>query len=604
MSNGCESKILVIDYLNVGFYRVINAVEDNYVIYVLFRNRNALIEGIILKWLKFKKIRVFFEKINTVQTYKAHTNLADLAAREFVKANVESRVKNQYIANRIGRLFFNRIYRSCVIFEFIASHPKLHDTMKIFISDPKVETKFINHKLTSSVNFYKSYGYANDVEFQTPYRPYLQNSIIRKIRIILILLHDIFFIKLQNFSKNINVDAIFQVHPNTQDRKFLSHKKITENFKKSAFIKGNSTIEVNHKKYNYRRLSPSKLHHYIKHVWIFFSFRGSYSNLVFFDRMLILRDWINMFFLNQIFDRFQPVFFYSNYESNTALQIQTILKNHQCVSVASTFSAGYFPVEFEFSHQLKWADVFLVWGEYLSKLYLASNDKSGQHVISGYAGDFFMDEFRNYADKNYSFDKPVIAIYDSTYADDLFLTRKESIDFVSSVANYSIIRGAQVIVKTKKGGDLYDNLCEKYPTQIYLDDRPASFAASMNANLVIGYLSSTPCLIAKSYGINTVLYDPYGFIWDGGKGHLSEDIITNKEKLFYCIDSSITGDIGSVKGLKGVDPFSDGRFTQRACQYLQNLLAYSDLNKEEKIAYANKQYVDEYGDRYIIKNNF
>jgi hypothetical protein len=53
-----------------------------------------------------------------------------------------------------------------------------------------------------------------------------------------------------------------------------------------------------------------------------------------------------------------------------------------------------------------------------------------------------------------------------------------------------------------------------------------------------------------------------------------------------------------------VDPFSDGRFTQRACQYLQNLLTYSGLNKEEKIAYANKQYVDKYGDRYIIKNNF
>jgi len=601
-----DSSKIVVDYLNFGLFKSLFRLKEGGHIFVLFHNRSHFIEKILLRYLAFKGVDVSFWGFNTRKSYYLHTSLADLLTQSFVQEKESSVVGSKYFANQIGRLYFARIYRIASIIEIVRNDSCLNKANMVFMATPHVDHEVQKYAKDINIQFYNSMGYANDLDCQSSYRPVNLTGFLVKLRALAVLCYQMFLVVPLSWPAELRVKAIFHVHPKVPERSFFEQQVITEIPVKSCLLNNSLKINVDGKVFNCRCLPLNILLPYVRHIARAYSLMVSSRFLPLVDRLTLLKEWITHFYLSQMIDFLNPTVFYSNYESNIALQLQDILESGDCISVASTYSAGYFPVKYEFSHQIKWADVFCVWGKYLSELYRASDDASKQHLVSGYPGDHFMRVFEELSNNNYgAICSPLIAVYDSSYADDLFLSKNDTFTFVESIARYAISRNAQIIIKTKKGNDLYSGLCAEFTGLIHLSREHASFAASMKADIVVGYLSSSPVLVSGAWGRQIILYDPYEMIWERGRKILSNYTVRTQEELFRRIDNAILsyGRNISYPALNEIDPFVDGDAAKRIANYLCDLIACVNNNKKQKIAYANEQYCLKNGSGYVIMND-
>jgi hypothetical protein len=599
-----NSSIILIDYLNLGLLLILLKLKFDDEIYVIFHNNNSYIESILLKWLFIKGVRVNFKKLNSKKTYLGHTMLADKISQSYIDNLSINNLNERYLINRIGKFCYARIYRTASIIEFVNGSLDLHEIKSIFLSSPKFNTKFDQNVFKNNVNFYNSIGYPIDSTCQDPFRPYTLNSYHRKLLTILTLIKRIFLLIPLSWPNISNLKAIFHVHPQTPERHFFQQKEVTE-IKNSCVLDNSLNIKLNGKSYSCRRLPLKRLFSYIFHLYQFRFLAKKAVCLPFIDKLNLFIEWTDIFFLTEMVEFFNPKIFYSNYESSIALQMQSILKNYDCISSASTYSAGYLAVKYEFTHQLKFADIFFVWGESLSSLYFNSGDMSNQHLITGYTGDCFREEFAREANNRFNGKKSsIIAVYDNTYNDDLFLDFDETLLFIEKVTRHCIKHNAHVVIKTKKNKSMYANLLDEFPGYVDIVSKHASLAASMNADLVVGYLSSSPVMVSAAWGINTVFFDPYNFVWKEGQELLNENLVNKIEDLYLIIDRTIQGKNISENStkLKEIDPFSDGHATKRISEYLNDILLKETENKAESILYANNNYAANYGHEFIIHN--
>jgi len=148
-------------------------------------------------------------------------------------------------------------------------------------------------------------------------------------------------------------------------------------------------------------------------------------------------------------------------------------------------------------------------------------------------------------------------------------------------------------------------LCAEFTGLIHLSREHASFAASMKADIVVGYLSSSPVLVSGAWGRQIILYDPYEMIWERGRKILSNYTVRTQEELFRRIDNAILSYGRNISSpvLNEIDPFVDGDAAKRIANYLCDLIACGNNNKKQKIAYANEQYCLKNGSGYVIMND-
>jgi hypothetical protein len=293
---------------------------------------------------------------------------------------------------------------------------------------------------------------------------------------------------------------------------------------------------------------------------------------------------------------------YSVYESNNALLLlHAATISNSCISLASSFSAGFFPAQYHISHRAKIVDVYFLWGELLSNLYIESGDQSKFHIITGYTGSHYLDNFFKESKVFFEGDKsPVVSIYDTSIYDDLFVNKEEILSFVCQISEYALARGVNVIIKTKRHNELYSNLIKKYPNSIAISDQLSSLSAGMRSNLVVGYLMSTPVLLLGSYNRNVVFFDPYKLCWDKYYDCFSDYIVREMKGIFSRIkevatDKRVNASNSDCSEFQLVNRFNDANYQKKVSEYINSILKSKHEDKKLVLLESNISYQKKYG---------
>jgi len=603
-SDGCAR--VIVDYINPGITLHLLFNKNYQQVNVLFHAHNRYLELLLVGLLARVGVCVEFHEFHSKHSFRAHTELADSLAAEFVsELNIDD-VGGMYFFTRLGRVFYTQVYRLASILQFVRTNPQLEDAGPLYLNGSRLWRRLVKGKQLGEIKFYKSFWNMADQECQATYRPNLIFSVRSFLRGVALFLNDTFMVVPYRWPKALKLDAVLHMHPDVLERRLFGQQEVMHAVGSYGLLENALRLQVGRNRYHVRRVPLNRalayLRHWFKGWGLFVAARPLGATAV----LILIGEWMRSFHLNQMVESLQPAVFYSNYESNNALLMQSMLKQSDCISAASTYSAGYFPVRFGFSHQVKSADIFFVWGGYLSELYIASGDSSQRHVITGYVGDCFKRDFIAEGNNLRKGDKTsIVAIYDSTYANDLFLSRKETVVFVELVTRHVVDMGARVIIKTKRGLDLYDDLCQEFPQQIGLIYEHASLSAAAAADVVVGYLSSTPVLIAGAWGKKIVLFDPDRFVWESGSASFLDCLVTTETELKQRLSRVLSCSGAKIRGreLHDIDPFADGRAVERISGLLKKIVESKKEDKDKVLAHALQWFADEWGEAYILENS-
>jgi hypothetical protein len=586
---------VIVDYLNLGaLFSMVSHRGNCRRVRVLFRARNRWLERVVEQILSGFGFEILYVAYSAQQTYRSHTELADEMVARFLANYDVAALGGVYFHNRLGQMFFARVYRLASMLAFIRHYTELWDAEQIYFAGNRLWRHIHRDPALDGVIFYRALAGMDDRNYTPPYRPSQLFGVRPLLRSIVQFIISVLAINPAGWPRKLELDAILCLHPNTPKRRWFGQEEVKRAVGRFGLL--NKKLNVNGRFYRCRRVPLAHLSSYLKH-----GIRGRFllsvaRPLGLSACFLIFGRWMHAFQLAQMFDDLQPAVFYSNYESDDTLLIQHVLKSRNCVSAASTYSGGIFPMCFEVSHQVKNADIYFVWGSYFSELCRSSGDLSRKHVVVGYVGDHYRGEFIKEAKAlRWDKEKKVVTVYDSTFYDDLFINREDTFRFVELIVRRVVNKGARVIIKSKIGLDKYNDLCQEFPQSVALALDKASISAAMAADIVIGYLSSSPVLIAGVWGKPIILFDPNGMIWEQTIDCIGSYIATTEEELLRRIDDFLNGANIRSPYLHSIDPFGDGRAIERIADVLKELIT---LNENEERSVVLKSVLQRYGDRW------
>ena len=602
ISNQTKASKVVVDYLNFGLLFLLFKLEKGSQVFFLFKSHSPLIEICISYILNLNSIATKFIWLNSTTSYRLQSDACDDIALQIVTGLNSIDLFESYYKQRVGDFIYGNVYRAVSIIEFSRDHEELLGFDRIFLSKDNF-SQIINDKYTElNISFYHNFGSMSDKNYQEFYSPnqnrYYKNTLKGLFKVV----NSIFNVSLSSWPKSILVSLISVIHPENEFRKALSQSEITNDVKNNAVFYNNFTIKLNERKYKVRRLGVADLTEFLLHIRRSFKICFSTPLITVGNKLTILSECIDLFFLIQMIKKLKCKVVYSVFESNNALLLlHAATISNSCISLASSFSAGYFPAQYHISHRAKNVDVYLVWGELLSRLYTASGDQSKFHMITGYTGDYYLENFRTESEVFFKDDKrAVVSIYDTSIYDDLFVNKQEMLNFVNQIAEYAIARDINVIIKTKRHNKIYANLIKKYPNNITISDQLASLSASMKSDLVIGYLMSTPLLLSGSYQKNVVFFDPYRVCWDEYYDYFSDFIVHEMEDIFSRIKDITTNREVNVSHsnyseFQLVNKFNDANYQKKVSDYIDSILKSKIKDKRLVLLDSNTLYQNQYG---------
>jgi len=542
MSRMRKSK-LVVDYLNFGLFFLALKLEKESEVYYLFKSRIPLVEKIVAYVFRLRGVRLRLAPLKSIKSYRSQSDMCDRLASQFVEKLSHIGQLDSYQKQRVGDFVYGNLYRSISILEFVKNNQKLSNTDQIILSRNKFSHLIANSRSYDEMNicFYRNIGLALDNSYQDFYSPSQNRYSKNIIKGFFKCLNSVFNFSMRPWPVFLIADLVSVLHPSNAFREVLSQDEITNKVDKHATFHNNFRIILNNKKYKVRRLSFFNIAQFFLHIFKSLRVCFSVPHITLGNRLELLSESIDLFFLIQMIQELECKAVYSVYESNNALLLlHAATISNSCISLVSSFSAGYFPAQYHISHRAKNADVYFVWGKLLSELYTASGDKSKFHVITGYTGSHYLEHFKEESKsffKNDANAHSVISIYDTSVYDDLFVNKDEMLAFVSQISEYAISKGLRVIIKTKRHNELYLDLIKNYSKSIEVSDQLASLSAGMKSELIVGYLTSTPVLLLGSYQKNVILFDPNRICWSEYYNHFSGCIIQKVEDIFKEIDN-------------------------------------------------------------------
>jgi len=601
-------KKLIIDYFNVGLFPVLFSLSRGVHITYLFKAKNRAFESFVISFLQGNGVTVEYRRLISDRSYKLQSDKSDMVAESLLKQLTSKVLTGTYFKQRVGDIVYSSTYRIASIVSFIELDKGLDGYDEVYISKSRYYRIFANLYDNNRFHFYLSFGKPEERGYQPFYRVNRNNSLIDFANGAYHVMKSMLMISLSKWPENMRLDAVLYTHMDVEERRYLKQSIIENSVERKGIVRNNFSIDVNDGSYKIRRLALYDVLPYFKHLLKGLSIFQD-SNISIGNRFLLFSDWVDLFYLQQMINKLQCKVAYSVYESNAALLLlyaATVSK--KCISLASSFSAGYFPMTYHISHRAKNIDCYLVWGQYLSELYVESGDRSKFHVCVGYIGDHYKQEFIQNAQSFFQGENaPIVAIYDTTYFDDLFVNELEMYNFVLSITDFAISKGAKVIVKTKKGSELYNGLVNKYPDDVILDKQLGSLSPSIAANLVIGFLSSTPVIVAKAWNKNVVFYDPQEMTWTAGSKYLSNDLVKSSNEVCAIISNLVTNSatISEIMNqqdmdVSRLDNFSDGKSQKRVADYISYILGSTYVEKSEILEDANEKYKQQWGHENIV----
>ena len=595
-------KIIVVDYINFGLLPSLLRLEDGSKVFFLFKPQILLIERCISYILKFKNITTHFVRLNSAKSYRFQSDVCDTIASKVVVDLKEVGIFESYYKQRVGDFIYENVYRSISIIEFIKSNSELMGFNQVFLSKNNFSQIILREYPKLEITFYRNFGHMLDDTYQSFYSPnqnvYHKNTLKGLLKVI----NSMINVSLLSWPKLLTVNLISIIHPNNKFRRALSQSEITGGVANNAVFHNNFLIEQNEKKYKIRRLNRSNIMEFLLHIRQSFRVCFPAPLITIGNKLTILSECIDLFFLMKMIDKLRCKAVYSVYESNNALLLlHAATISNSCISLASSFSAGYFPAQYHISHRAKNVDVYLLWGELLSNLYIESGDQSKFHIITGYTGSHYLDNFFKESKVFFEDDKsPVVSIYDTSVYDDLFVNKEEMLSFVCQISEYALARGVNVIIKTKRHNELYSNLIKKYPNSIAISDQLSSLSAGMRSNLVVGYLMSTPVLLLGSYKRNVVFFDPYKICWDKYYDCFSDCIEREMKGIFSRIkevatDKRVNASNSDCSEFQLVNRFNDANYQKKVSEYINSILKSKHEDKKLVLLESNISYQKKYG---------
>lgn len=603
--------MIVIDYLNLGVLYKILQLPPNSVICCLFKPKSFLQEKILLLLLRFRNIEVRNEQLSCISDnanlFKEHIESSDKIVQEYVDSlDVNWMDMGAYFKLRFSQLVFHDIIRARFILQCVGKQSNFKGVKTIYLSQRWLGKLVEKNEFGLHVVSYRSFGQVSDNDYVEIYSPNRYLGMFPVQKYFLYMLYSIFCIVPISWPGRIKPSVLLFLHERSEERKYYGHSCLTENIKNCGVITNDLRLEFGGDKYRINRIAPSDIIKYILHIMNGCGLLASVGKINPIYKYKILIDWVRLFFLNAMLDKMKSKIIYSCFESSNALLFQYIAQNsNHSVSMASTYSGGEFPVKNEFSHQNKFADVYFIWGEYFAKLYRFSGDSSSRYVVCGYVGDAYKEEFKCRGEqirKSLEAQK-IIAIYDTTYAKDLFLDIDLIEKFMASILEVAAEFDAKIVIKTKKGAKIYDDLISQYPDRITLVSGRSDIAPSMCADVTIGYLLSSPVIVSGVWGRNIHLYDPDRILWDEWYKRGDDGLISfSDHELKMNVRNILKSYTATHPDLSDVDPFGDGKTQERIVAYISDVLDNFSGGKEHALDVANSNYKKKYGNDKVINN--
>jgi hypothetical protein len=601
---------VVIDYLNLSvvFLLLKSKYPNSTRIFFLFKRKNSYIEGLLILFLKRAGFIVEYKKFSSVKSYRKHTELADSVTQNVLKKIKKDNIDNFFL-RRIGNYIIWDVYRAASIIAFTHSDNKLKDSVNLFISQKRFKGDLIFCSDNKKVRFYSGSASIKDKDCQISIQ---SNSIsfFSSFREIAAAIIKLIMIVPKKWPKNIKLDGILILHPNIDDRKYLSNQVLVDQLSNFGILQQGLKLNFNSNNYHIKRLSFTQLLSFFCHIYKGINIFFKIPKLLFKEKVFLIRDWAHVFFIQQMIKSINCSYVYSSFETYESLLFQYASNlTNECVSLSATYSFGHFPQKHEFCHQAKNVDVYFLWGWTHIDLIKASGDLSKNYVISGYVGGIFYKEFIESANKKFNYeDFPIITYYDTSIGADLFYDSAEAIKVVNELVKISMSINAKLVIKTKKVLTIYNELILKYPNNIIISSGRANLSASFNADIVVGYLFSSPAVLSGTLNKNILLYDPNFMIWEEIYKNFSEVIVNSvddlKTKIMLKLNEQESKTFKNRNFFEGVDKYSDDRAQLRMADYINFVIENKKMGKERSIEIANDKYSFKYGKESISSNRF
>ena len=427
------------------------------------------------------------------------------------------------------------------------------------------------------------------------------NSLFKTIFIILKSACHLLFSFKNSLPKVLKYKPLFCVHPvDNSFFRIVSRKFEKANYSYLVFSEP-FKIKYKKKKYDIRCLNFVDMIYVFKQYIKLLEVLKPSNFLTIYDKVSLMREYFNIFYVNNFIKKMKPPLFYSRYETTMCQLFQVLAKNYNCITLASVFSYGYFPQKYEGGHQIKFCDIFFVWGKKHSDLMLHSGDQSNFHIISGYGQDVRLVKTKYLKYKN------LVCFCDNTFYDDLNLNKKEVFRILTILIDFSYKYNYKIIIKTKKYKHIYKDLMKSNSSVIIeIDNNLGSIKQYHKDTIFLGYSLFTLGILALKQNNLALFFDKYDMIWNKISLNLKYYIVKNENDLLIKIKNHSKLRLNKSKSLISQlidldDVDGNDKITDYILFYMRNF----NSSKNFTIDKVNKLYTEKWGKKNLFfnKNN-
>jgi len=582
----------------------------------LQRRRKKFLDLLYSKILIIFGLNVHFEKItNTDKRYKNVFDCIEVFL-DSIKQDKEIYLKTPLLCELDKQLCnyrFKKIWRLIVIHQYLQD--KKAELPIEFICGMALNQKILD-KLTTFLNIkyksvnthlFTSYAVADESE----YLYQNDDGCVKRIKQLCYIVFFLIIPRRVSLRTQEEVDILFFSHDNSVYNETFNPTKFSQNIKEKILLVTPNLKLKELKDYNPVGFLSISIFSLARYFWLM----SKKANLIFgiaqdsceyFKGFKFLSDYC--FNLIIIEERKVKVV-YSLYESSFTQAVLLAAKVHKkTISISGVWSLGYFPSQL-ISTFNKCCDRYFIWGEWHHYIMSKSGDNSDAYIMTGYPGLEYSKDFKNKVKKlrsslleRYA---NIITYYDTSIAEDLFLSEQRSIIILDKLINLARNSNSVLIFKTKKNISKRSLiLINSYSKHIVLDFKQSNLIPAFASDLCIGVLNSTLVAVSEAYGKNCCFINMDNIIDDKWI-----DISTNNSNIFDInkivninhIDDLLSSEIKSGISKK-TDYFSDGNCARRISDYFNYLQVSQKLfnNKTNVLLNADNLFTEKYGIDSII----